>query len=114
MASQRSSQKTFAEHVYDVLRRIPKGSVVTYRDIAIALGKPYAARAVGNALNANPHLVSVPCHRVVRSTGDVGGYARGSEQKIALLIKEGVHVVDGAVNMAKFRWTGLNMSSRGR
>lgn len=113
MRSQKSTKRTFAEHVYDVLRRIPKGSVVTYQDVAVALGKPYAARAVGNALNANPHLVEVPCHRVVRSTGDVGGYARGSEQKIALLTKEGVRIVDGVVNIAEFRWANLSISSRG-
>lgn len=70
--------------------KIPRGRVTTYSALARALGRPGAARAVGNALNKNPHLGAVPCHRVVRSDGRVGGYARGAKKKAALLRAEGV------------------------
>ena len=60
---------------------------MTYAEVARAAGYPGAARAVGNALNKN-HDPSVPCHRVIRSDGNVGGYNRGTEQKIKLLRKE--------------------------
>lgn len=92
----------FAEKVYSVVKKIPKGKVVTYKAIAQAIGKPRAARAVGKVLNRNPFLPKVPCHRVVRSDGDVGGYARGIQKKIALLRKEGVRIKDGKINLRLF------------
>ncbi len=77
--------------------RIPRGRVSTYALLAKAIGHPGAARAVGNALNKNPHAPRVPCHRIVCSDGRLGGYASGAERKIELLRKEGVEVEDGRI-----------------
>ena len=82
----------FEQAVLATVRRIPKGRVVTYASLARAIGRPRAARAVGQALNKNPHLVTVPCHRVVRSDGMLGGYRQGARQKKKLLTGEGVSV----------------------
>ena len=82
----------FEESVLAACARIPKGKVSTYSSLAKEIGAPGAARAVGNALNKNKELVRVPCHRVIRSDGFVGGYAKGTKKKIALLHKEGVEV----------------------
>ena len=79
-----------ADDVYDILVRIPEGKVTTYGDIAKALGHPNASRAIGRILNKNPNPVVVPCHRVVMSDGNIGGYAFGKERKKELLKKEGV------------------------
>lgn len=78
----------FQKKVYEAVRKIPKGKVLTYRKIAQKIGRPRAARAVGNALNKNYNL-EIPCHRVVKSNGNIGGYNRGIKAKIALLKKEG-------------------------
>ena len=98
---------TFAEQVYRALWRIPRGRVATYRDIARAIGRPRAYRAVGNALNKNPHAPAVPCHRVVASDGRLGGYAGGPKQKTVILKREGVPVVRGRVDLKRFgvRWS---------
>ena len=83
--------KTFDQRCYDLLLQIPKGKVTTYREIAHALGTK-AYRAVGQAMNRNPNLVRVPCHRVVKSNGEVGGYAQGENEKIKLLLEEGIAI----------------------
>jgi len=88
----------FQEKVYRVVKRIPKGRVTTYRDVARAIGSPRAARAVGNALNKNPYAPMVPCHRVVRSDGSVGGFASGANKKEAMLRKEGVLIKNHKIN----------------
>ena len=82
----------FKKAVYAATRRIPRGRVATYAQIARAIGKPNAARATGNALNRNPYAPHVPCHRVVRSDLRVGGFAIGSAAKIKLLRSEGVRI----------------------
>jgi len=82
----------FDEAVWKLLKKIPKGKVTTYKQIAIALGKPNAARAVGNACKRNKNALRVPCHRVVLSNGKLGGYSKGLEKKIALLKREGVRI----------------------
>lgn len=87
-----STQTIFQVKVYAAVRKIPRGKVATYTYIARVIGKPRAARAVGNALNKNSFSPKVPCHRVVRSDFKVGGFARGSKAKITLLKKEGVLV----------------------
>lgn len=92
----------FQEKVYAATRRIPKGKVSTYTAIARAIGNPRAVRAVGNALHANPDTKRTPCHRVVRSDGSIGGYARGSAKKAVILSKEGVVVKKGKVDLRKF------------
>ena len=83
--------KTFDQRCYDLLLQIPKGKVTTYREIAHAL-ETKAYRAVGQAMNRNPNLVKVPCHRVIKSNGKVGGYANGLDKKITLLLEEGVMI----------------------
>lgn len=81
----------FQQKVWDYLITIPKGEVRTYTQVAKAIGKPKAARAVANACAANPTIIKVPCHRVVRSDGGLGGYSGpgGVEQKRKLLQAEG-------------------------
>jgi AraC family transcriptional regulator of adaptative response/methylated-DNA-[protein]-cysteine methyltransferase len=81
----------FQIKVWEALLRIPPGSVVTYQDIAVAIGMPRAARAVGNAVGQNPIPVIIPCHRVIRKNGDFGDYGYGSARKKALLGWEQVH-----------------------
>jgi methylated-DNA-[protein]-cysteine S-methyltransferase len=90
------------EDVFLLVRKIPRGRVSTYKAMARALGRPRAYRAVGNALNLSPGMPKVPCHRVVRSDGRVGGFAGGSEKKIRLLKKEGVEVRNDRVDLQKF------------
>ena len=80
---------SFAEKCYQLLLRVPEGQVTTYKELAQALGSR-AYRAVGQAMNRNPRLIEIPCHRVVCSDGEIGGYALGVEKKIELLQKEGV------------------------
>ncbi|KQN26883.1 6-O-methylguanine DNA methyltransferase [Sphingomonas sp. Leaf33] len=78
----------FQEAVWQALRAIPKGETRNYAQIAAAAGSPSAVRAVGTACGANSVAVVIPCHRVTRSDGDIGGYAYGPERKRALLARE--------------------------
>ena len=80
---------SFREKVYNIVEKIPKGKTMTYKQVAKSAGKPRAYRAVGNILNKNANP-KIPCHRVVRSDGKIGGYNRGTEIKESLLKKEGV------------------------
>lgn len=98
MKAQTHSVTPFQKLVYDFVRTIPKGSTVTYKQVAAKIGHPKAYRAVGNALNKNPFSFAklktsaaiVPCHRVLKSDGSIGGFASGSVKKLQLLRKEGV------------------------
>ena len=83
----------FENLVYEATKKIPKGRVSTYSSIASYIGRPKAARAVGNALNKNPFAPQVPCHRVLKSDGSLGGFSFGVKAKIAILNKEGVCIV---------------------
>ncbi len=90
----------FADKVYDLCKRIPKGKVSTYGAIAKTLNS--SPRAVGQALRFNPYAPIVPCHRVVASDGRIGGFmgkveGKTIEKKISLLEKEGVRVLDGRI-----------------
>lgn len=87
----------FESKVFRALRRIPPGRVTTYGQIAKYLDKPKAARAVGNACHNNPFAPRVPCHRVVRNHGGIGGYAEGIKKKIALLKRELIKVKNGKI-----------------
>jgi len=102
----------FEEKVYSACRKIPRGRVSTYSEIARVIGKPKGARAVGNALNKNPFAPvstrgdirsstrggpKVPCHRVVRSDGMIGGFAGGPRKKASILKKEGIKVEKGRI-----------------
>jgi len=79
----------FVRRVLDATARIPYGSVSTYGHVAAQAGSPRASRAAGNALGSNPLPIVVPCHRVVRTGGKLGGYGGGPERKQALLVVEG-------------------------
>ncbi|PIQ77278.1 6-O-methylguanine DNA methyltransferase [Candidatus Peregrinibacteria bacterium CG11_big_fil_rev_8_21_14_0_20_46_8] len=81
-------KKAFKDKVMAVVRRIPNGRVLTYKEVARRAGNILAARAVGNILNKN-YDPNIPCHRVVRSDGSLGGYNRGAQRKKELLKKEG-------------------------
>ncbi|MFH1393851.1 MAG: MGMT family protein [Candidatus Micrarchaeota archaeon] len=87
----------FEKKVYAACSRIRKGRVSTYAEIAKAIGNPKAPRAVGNALNRNPYK-TVPCHRVVRSDGRIGGFARGTGNKEKMLRSEGVGIMKGMIS----------------
>ena len=92
----------FRNEVYKVVRKIPSGKVATYKSVAVAIGLPRAYRAVANALAKNFDS-KIPCHRVVRSDGTLGGYNRGgSAKKAKLLRSEGVFVKNGNVDLKKF------------
>jgi methylated-DNA-[protein]-cysteine S-methyltransferase len=84
------NRSVFERATLEYVRQIPRGSVVTYSELATKLGNPRAARAVGNALRRNPVPLFVPCHRVV-GVADLGGYSWGLETKKKLLQLEGVH-----------------------
>lgn len=79
----------FYEYVLKLTCQIPEGKISTYKELAIALGDEISARAVGTALNSNPTLIKIPCHRVIHSDGRTGGYKSGAEKKTGLLQKEG-------------------------
>lgn len=87
---------TFNARCYELLLKIPKGRVSTYKAIAQALNSK-AYQAVGNAMNSNPNPISVPCHRVVNSDGRLGGYAFGVGRKVELLTEEGIVIQDSKV-----------------
>ena len=82
----------FQLKVWNYLKKIPKGKVKTYKDVAKAIGKPLAVRAVANAIGKNPYPPKIPCHRVIRSDGSLGGYSGkgGIKQKRDLLRSENV------------------------
>ena len=84
----------FQLKVWNYLRKIPKGKVKTYKDVAKAIGKPLAVRAVANAIGKNPYPPKIPCHRVIRSDGSLGGYSGkgGIERKLHLLRSEKVFI----------------------
>ena len=78
----------FQIRVWNELKKIPKGETRTYKDIAELIGKPTAARAVANACGKNPYPITIPCHRVIRSDGGLGGYSgEGGVEKKKLLLK---------------------------
>ncbi len=83
----KNKKESFSDTVYKIVKSIPEGKTMTYKEVAILSGRPKAFRAVGNILNKN-YNIDIPCHRVIRSDGKTGGYNRGSENKIKLLHKE--------------------------
>ena len=84
----------FQLQVWEEIKKIPKGSVKTYKEIACILGKPNSSRAVANACGKNPLIIEIPCHRVIRSDGALGGYSGrgGIKQKLKLLRSEKVAI----------------------
>lgn len=85
----KNKEKSFKERVLDVVKKIPKGETITYKNVAMLAGSPNSFRAVGNIMSKN-FDPTVPCHRVVRSDGKLGQYNRGDDNKEVILRKEGV------------------------
>ena len=104
---------SFAQQVYDTVKKIPSGKVATYGQIARLSGHPGAARAVGNALHKNPDPDHVPCFRVVNASGDLtGSFAFGGIYvQRDLLREDGVEVVNLKVNLKKYQWDGTEANT---
>lgn len=83
---------TFREKVFAVVKKIPRGGTLSYKQVAVRAGKPLAYRAVGNILHTN-YDPAIPCHRVVLSDGELGGYNRGAKKKKELLESEKIAVL---------------------
>ena len=82
---------SFKEKVFKIVKKIPRGEVVSYKEVTRRAGRPRAWRAVGNILSKNKNP-EVPCHRVIRSDGRIGGYSRGVKKKKALLKEDGYFI----------------------
>ena len=101
--------QNFFQRVYEVVKKVPKGKVTTYGDVARAIGAPRCSRQVGWAIHVNPEQGVIPCHRVIFSDGRLSyGFAFGGlEAQKALLISEGVEVsAENKVDLKKYRWEG--------
>lgn len=90
--------------VYELLKKVPKGKVVSYGELARAAKS--SPRAVGRLMHVNPFAPAVPCHRVVNKDGRIGGFAGGVKSKVKLLKKEGVPVTGGRINERFFFYFG--------
>lgn len=99
------SQNTFSL-IYNVVRRIPRGKVATYGQVAMLAGNPRWSRVVGYALHVNPEPGAIPCHRVVNRSGETSSaFAFGGEDMQRLLLQEeGVTFTDGRVDLALYQW----------
>lgn len=80
-----------------LVKKIPKGKISTYKIIANKLGNKNLTRAIGNALAKNPHLIKIPCHRVVKSNGEIGNYQLGLAKKKKILQNEGIKIKAGKI-----------------
>ena len=85
------------EKVYKKLLEVPKGKITTYRDLARAIGLKNGQRVIGKIMNKNPYPVIVPCHRVIKSDGKIGGYAWGEQVKAKMLSNEGIKIKNGKI-----------------
>jgi len=85
------------QKIYKKLLEVPKGQITTYGELAKAVGLKNGQRAVGKIMNKNPYPVIIPCHRVVMSTGKIGGYAYGEHVKIKMLNDEGIKIQNGKI-----------------
>ena len=88
---------SFQLECYEALKKVPPGKVISYGGLAKMIGRPNAHRAVGSAMNKNLYAPIVPCHRVVKSNGELGGFADDIGVKIKRLHKEGVEVLDNKI-----------------
>ena len=85
------------ERVYKKLLQVPSGMVVTYGELARAVGLKNGQRKIGQIMRTNPFPIIIPCHRVVKSDGNIGGYAFGIERKESMLYKEGIEISNGKI-----------------
>lgn len=94
--------KSFSEKCYDLLKTVPKGKIITYKKLAEKL-KTKAYRSVGNAMNKNKNK-KIPCHRVINSNGNIGGFNKGIENKIKLLKKEGIQIKNDKIDLKSYEF----------
>lgn len=85
------------EKVYKKLLEVPKGKVTTYGELAKAIGLKNGQRVIGRIMNKNPYPVIIPCHRVIKSDGKIGGYAWGEKVKAKMLSNEGIKIKNGKI-----------------
>lgn len=83
--------------IYKKLLEVPKGKITTYGELAKAVGLKNGQRVVGKIMNKNPYPVIIPCHRVIKSDGKIGGYAYGEEIKSNMLAREGIAIKNGKI-----------------
>jgi len=83
--------------VYKKLLDVPKGKITTYSDLGKAVGLKNGQRIIGKIMNKNPYPALVPCHRVVMSTGKIGGYSYGENVKTKMLSDEGIEIINGSI-----------------
>ena len=102
------------KRIYEVVKKIPKGKVATYGQVAELAGDKRMARAVGNALHKNPDPDNIPCFRVVNAKGELAGEFAfgGAGEQAKLLEADGIKVVDGRVDLEKYQWRLLDTMSR--
>jgi len=103
-------QTSFRETIYTLLRKVPKGKVATYGQLAELAGSPGAARAVGMCMRVNPDAPQTPCHRVVAANGKLTGYSAegGLKKKKQMLLDEGVKFIGDRVNLKLSQWQVKN------
>ena len=101
------------KRIYEVVKKIPKGKVATYGQVAELAGDKRMARAVGNALHKNPDPDNIPCFRVVNAKGELAGEFAfgGAGEQAKLLEADGIKVVDGRVDLEKYQWRLLDTMS---
>lgn len=102
---EKPNEKTFNEQCYEILRKVPKGKVTTYKALAEKLGiKAY--RHIGKIMNKNPYSFlksgDVPCHRVIGSDGSLVGFAQGLKKKAEMLKSEGIEIKNGKIDLKKY------------
>jgi len=85
------------QQVYKKLTQVPQGKITTYGELSKAVGLKNGQRVIGQIMKKNPYPVIIPCHRVVKSNGTVGGYAYGGDIKTNMLQKEGIKIHDGKI-----------------
>lgn len=85
------------EKVYKKLLEVPKGKVTTYGELAKAIGLKNGQRVIGRIMNKNPYPIIIPCHRVIKSDGKIGGYAWGEKVKAKMLSNEGIKIKNGKI-----------------
>jgi O-6-methylguanine DNA methyltransferase len=102
------------KRIYEVVKKIPKGKVATYGQVAELAGDKRMARAVGNALHKNPDPDNIPCFRVVNAKGELAGEFAfgGAGEQAKLLEADGIEVADGRVDLEKYQWRLLDTMSR--
>jgi methylated-DNA-[protein]-cysteine S-methyltransferase len=102
MIEKKNKMKGYENKIYDLLKTVPKGKITTYKSLASYFNLK-AYRAVGKIMNKNPYAPIVPCHRVILSSGEIGGFARGKEKKMEMLKSEGIEFLEnGKIDLKKF------------